>query len=99
MKTKSSSRYIIIDDFLLGGLLRWQAQQAENETMFGDTYVYIYYRDDGHITRQSKGLPIPEGEKIDLICLQKNGKLILREYLTKLLKLKNLGDFFLRLYR
>ena len=96
LKTKSSTRYIIIDDFLLSELQRWQIQQVENEKIFGDTYVYIYCENDGHITRQSKGLPTPEGEKIDLICRQKNGKLILREYLTKLLKQEGINALSFR---
>ena len=49
LKTESSNRYVLIDDFLLGELRRWQVQQAENEKKFGDSYVYIYREEDGHI--------------------------------------------------
>ena len=42
LKTASSNRYILIDDYLLGELKRWQARQVENEKQFGDSYVYIY---------------------------------------------------------
>ncbi|MBR0261160.1 MAG: tyrosine-type recombinase/integrase [Selenomonadaceae bacterium] len=39
LKIESSKRYILIDNFLLGELQRWHAQQTENEKQFG--YVYI----------------------------------------------------------
>ena len=34
--------------------------------------------------RQSKALPAPEGEKVSLVCVQNNGHLILKEYLTNI---------------
>ena len=58
LKTESSKRYILVDDYLLGEFRRWQNQQVENEKQFGDSYVYICRESDGHIVRQSKGLPI-----------------------------------------
>ena len=57
LKTKSSNCYILVSDYLLGELRRWQNQQAENEKQLGDSYVYVYRENDGHIIRQSKGLP------------------------------------------
>lgn len=61
LKTESSKRYIITDDFLLNELRRWQTRQAENEKQFGDSYVYTYRESDGHIQRQSKGLAALKG--------------------------------------
>ncbi len=76
LKTESSKRYIIVDDYLLDELARWQNQQAENEKQFGDSYVYVYKESDGHIQRQSKGLPPPVGEKISLLCTREDGQIV-----------------------
>lgn len=91
LKTESSKRYILIDDFLLSELKRWQAQQAENENQLGNSYIYTYLENDGHIVRQSKGLPAPAGEKVSLICTRDNGHLILKEYVVKLLRQEGLN--------
>lgn len=91
LKTESSQRYIQIDDFLLGELKRWQVQQVENEKQLGDSYIYAYLENDGHIVRQSKCLPAPAGEKVSLICTRDNGHLILKEYVVKLLRQEGLN--------
>ena len=83
LKIESSKRYILIDDFLLSELKRWQTQQVENEKLLGDSYVYIYREDYGHIIRQSKGLPAPVAERIYLICTRGNGKIVLKKFLRK----------------
>ena len=70
---------------------RWQNQQSENEKQFGDSYVYIYREGNGHIIRQSKGLPAPLGERISLVCTRNDGRLILYESLTFFLKGENLN--------
>ena len=57
LKNKSSSHYILVDDYLLGELQRWQNQQTENEKEFGNSYVYR--EEDGNIERRSKGLSAP----------------------------------------
>ena len=85
-KTKSSKRYIIIDDMLLNELLRWQARQVENEKQSGDSYVYIYRESDGRVIRQSKIIPAPNGEKISLVCTVTDGRLVLRDVIGKLLR-------------
>jgi len=85
LKTESSKRYILIDDYLLGELKRWQNQQAANEKQFGGAYVYIYREPDGHIQRQSRALPAPAGEKVSLVCIRNDGRLVLSETLTKIL--------------
>ena len=85
-KNESSKRYIIVGDYLLGELKRWQNQQIENEKKFGDSYVYIYREDDGHIVRQSKGLPVPAAEKVSLVCVRENGQMLLKEVLSKVLR-------------
>ena len=51
LKTESSKRYIIVDDYLLSELRRWRNQQAENEKLFGNSYVYIYHEANKHIVR------------------------------------------------
>ena len=63
LKTESSKRYVIINDYLLGELHRWQNQQAENEKQLGDSYVYVYRENDRYIIKQSKGLPIKDAER------------------------------------
>ncbi|MBQ9599131.1 MAG: site-specific integrase [Clostridia bacterium] len=91
LKTKSSERYIIISDILLSELRRWQNQQAENEKQFGDSYVYVYREENGHIQRQSKGLPVPVGEKISLVCTRDNGQLVLANHLAAILRSEDLN--------
>lgn len=86
LKTESSNRYILIDDYLLGELWRWQNQQAVNEKQFGDSYVYVYREEDGHIQRQSKGLSAPVGEKISLVCTRDDGRLVLINSVVETLK-------------
>lgn len=91
LKTESSNRYILVGDFLLGELKRWQNQQAENERSHGDSYVYVYREADGHIERRSKSLPAPDGEKISLVCTWDNGKLVLKELVVKILQSEGLN--------
>ena len=91
LKSKSSERYIIIDDYLLGELKRWQSQQAENEKEFGDSYVYIYREDSGHVQRQSKSFPAPTDEKVSLICVRENGQMLFKEVLSKVLREEGLN--------
>ena len=91
LKTESSKRYIIIGDILLSELRRWQNQQAENEKQFGARYVYVYREENGHIQRQSKGLPVPVGEKISLVCTRDNGQFVLANYLTTILRSEGLN--------
>ena len=90
-KSKSSERYILIDDYLLGELRRWQNQQTENEKQFGDSYVYVYREDDGHIVRRSKGLPISNAKKVSLVCTQGNGKMIIENVLCRTLRKEGLN--------
>ena len=82
LKTESSNRYIIVDDFLLGELKRWQAQQAVNEKTFGDSYVYVYRENDGHIERRLKRLPAPDGEEVSLICTRDDGRTIMHNMIV-----------------
>ena len=91
LKTESSNRYILVGDILLGELKRWQAQQAENEKHFGGSYVYIYREADGHIERKSKSLPAPDGEKVSLVCTRDDGRIILKNRFTRVLKSEGLN--------
>ena len=89
LKSKSSERYIIVGDYLLGELKRWQNQQAENEKEFDDSYVYR--EDDGCIIRQSKDLPVPAAEKVSLVCVRENGQMLLKEVLSNVLRHEGLN--------
>ena len=89
-KTKSSNRYILVDDFLLRELERWQVRQAENERMHGNSYVYIYADAEGHLERMSK-LFKPGGEKVSLVCTRGNGQLVSRDSLMRTLRLVGLN--------
>ena len=79
LKTESSNRYILVGDILFGELKRWQARQVENEKAHGNSYVYVYREPNGHIERKSKGLPVPDGEKVSLICTRDDRRLVSRE--------------------
>ena len=96
LKTTASNRYIIADDYLLDELKRWQAQQADNEAQCGTGYVYIYREADGHIQRQSKGLPALDAEKIPLICTHNDGRMVLREVVMKILHAEGLNSHSFR---
>lgn len=85
LKTESSKRYVLVDDYLLSELRRWQARQAENEKELGDSYVAVYREDDGHVIRQAKSLPPPATERVGLICTRGNGYPYLREGFASLL--------------
>lgn len=90
LKTESSKRYILIDDFLLGELSRWKNLLAANEVTLGENYIFIYKESDGHICRRPKRMPAV-GEKISLICVKADGRLALREQLVKLLQKEGLN--------
>lgn len=96
LKTESSNRYIIVDDYLLGELKRWQARQVENEKQCGNSYVYIYREDNGHIERRSKGLPAPSAEKVSLICTRDDGRLVLKDFFIKVLQGEGLNTHSFR---
>ena len=96
LKTKTSKRYILVDNYLLGELKRWQVQQVENEKEFGDSYVYIYREDDGHIISQSKGLPAPPAEKVSLVCSREGGQMVLKNHFSKVLRNEGLNAHSLR---
>lgn len=68
MKTESSDRYVLIDDFLAGELRRWKEHQAVNEISAGGSYVHIYKDADDKIIQQSKGLGEVAIEKVFLVC-------------------------------
>lgn len=84
LKTESSKRYILVDDFLLGELSRWKNLLTENEATLGEYYTCVYKEADGHIRRQPKKLSAV-GEQISLVCVKTDGQLVLRGALTKLL--------------
>lgn len=82
LKTESSARYILVDDFLLGELSRWKIFFAESEKALGENYTCIYKESSGHIRRQPKRMPAV-GEKISLVCIKTDGRLVSRVYLAK----------------
>ena len=91
LKTESSNRYVVVGDFLLGELKRWQNQQLENENQFGDAYVYVYRESDGHIERLSKSLPAPDPEKVSLVCTREDGQMVLKKRFSRILKHEGLN--------
>ena len=95
LKTESSKRYILIDDYLLGELRRWKERQITNEQTHGDTYVYTYLENDDHIIRQSKSLPYA-GRRINFVCSQPNGKLVLKSTLITRLTAEGLNAHLFR---
>ena len=86
LKTWSSNRYIVIDNFLAGELQRWQNKQQENEIAAGDSYVYIYCDAENKIFHQSKGIGEIADKKVPMLCTRADGRMILREPFTKLLQ-------------
>ena len=90
LKTESSNRYIIVDDFLVAELKHWKLQQSENEKSFGDSYIYIYKNAEGKILQQSKSLT-NSNEKVNLICTKENGFAVSKSLMTNLFKRNGLN--------
>lgn len=86
LKTESSNRYIVIDDYLVAELKRWKTKQLENEKNSNDSYVYIYKTSEGKMVQQSKGIALPYGNRINLICTRESGKLINKALFTSFLR-------------
>ena len=91
LKTKTSNRCILIDDCLLNELRLWQVRQIENKEQYGNGYVYIYCGSGGHVSLQTKSLPTPEGDRVSLVCVQKNGKPVLQGAVSEMLRIKGLN--------
>lgn len=90
LKTESSKRYILIDDYLLEELRHWKIQQAEDEQDIGGRYIYTYLEDGGRILRRSKGLPCDK-ERAQLVCIKPNGGLVLRSTIISKLQAEGLN--------
>ena len=84
-KTESSSRKILIDDFLAEELQRWKNQQIQNEKSLGDSYSYCYCSDDDKLLQQSKGLHLQKFKRMNLICLRENGRVVFSYSITNIL--------------
>ena len=82
LKTESSNRYILIDDFLKEELIRWKNRQAENEISAGVSYVYVYKDANNKIIQQSKGLGNLDAEKVFPVCTRIDGHVVLKYMLT-----------------
>jgi integrase len=84
-KTATSQRQVIIDGQLVAALKAWKRQQAENEIAAAGGYCYIYLSENDRILQQSKNLPatLP---RLNLICTQKSGRLMLAQYVNRFLR-------------
>ena len=91
MKTQSSNRYIFIDDFLAGELRHWKNQQAENEKLAGDSYVYVYCDTNNKIIQHSKGLGEVNAEKILPVCTRIDGRAVFKYLLTNVFKAEGIN--------
>ena len=76
LKTKTSHRIIMIDDFLASELQHWKNQQGENEKSVGNSYLYVYRDNDNKIFQQSKGLGEVDAEKVNLVCIDESGRAV-----------------------
>lgn len=90
LKTESSVREIMLDSVIVKELKRWKIKQAENELELAESYVYAFSNSEGKLVFQSKGVPF-NGEKINLVCTQKNGKWTIKESIEKALREENLN--------
>jgi len=86
LKTRTSERYIIVDDYLLEELRRWREQQIVNEKELGGAYICVYKCNDGSIRRAAKGFPVADAERITLICTNLKGAYVPKEVLVTQLK-------------
>lgn len=91
LKTESSNRYIVVDDFLIEQLRRWRNQQSKNEKSVGDSYVYTYCDNDTKILQQSKVLSGIDAERVKLVCVRRDGKIIPKDCLERILKKEGLN--------
>lgn len=91
LKTESSNRYIVIDDFLIAELKRWKIQQEENEKTFGNSYIYAYKTAEGKLVQQSKGLEYSNCEKVCLVCTCASGNILKKLKIATMLKQNGLN--------
>ena len=91
LKTESSNRHILIDDFLTGELRRWKERQTENENSAGDSCVHIYRNSENKIIQQSKGLGEIDAERVFHVCTRVGGRIILKTHLERTLQRENLN--------
>ena len=96
LKTESSKRYIIIGDYLLGELRRWQNQQIENEKLFDDSYVYVYREANNRVVSCSKALQASDAERVKLICTREDGQIYRRTAFAKYLRKEGLNSHSFR---
>ena len=83
LKTESSERFVVIDKFLSDELRRWRDKQIENEKMFGDSYVYVYCDSNNKVIQQSKVLAEIDAEKVSMVCMKNNGKIVFKDAVEK----------------
>ena len=91
LKTKTSNRYIVMDDFLLNELKRWKLQQIENEQAAGSSYIYIYKTAEGKLVQCSKEIGFNSGEKINSLCTYSNGRILIRASIVRTLSLNGIN--------
>ena len=84
LKTQSSNRYILIDDFLVSELKHWKNQQAENKKLAGDSFVYVYQNSENKIIQQSKGAGNVDAERIFPLCTNSDGQMVFKHSLAKI---------------
>ena len=90
-KTKTSVREIVMDKFLINELQRWKKLQIENELELGESYVDIYRDEEDKMIQQSRGIKIKNAKIVDMVCTQKDGRIISKEYLTQRLAKEKLN--------
>ena len=76
LKNKSSSRYILIDDYLLGELQRWKNQQIENEKEFGAVMFTSIVKVTGALFGGQKDCPLLLPKKFRWYASKEAGKCI-----------------------
>ena len=89
-KTATRERTVLVDDFLLSELARWQDQQKGNEIRFGERYVYAYCNEQRQIVRQSKAILL-DAEKIAFVCTREKGQPVQKKFISKYLRLEGLN--------
>lgn len=83
-KTQSSNRRFVIDDFLAGELKKWKEMQAQDKQLKGDSYVCVYADAQGKLSQASKGLA-HDVTKVNLVCTQRNGRMVTSSLLGDML--------------
>ena len=74
----------------------WKNQQAENEKLAGDSFVYVYQNSENKIIQQSKGAGNVDAERIFPLCTNSDGQMVFKHSLAKIFANEGINAYSFR---